>query len=116
MIDKKEANKFISQIVTDCAGARTEQDSLIKMMGRVRGGSRKGDEGGLSKKWYRYIERYRMSKWSCHRRPALGSCQAEGPAGVSGPVKRKWGGKGERLGTMWEDFKEYGWNIMMGYH
>lgn len=51
MIDKEEANKYISQIVTDCAGTRTEQDSLMKMMGRIKGDPRKGDEGGMSKKW-----------------------------------------------------------------
>lgn len=53
MIDKGEANKYISQIVTDCAGTRTEQDSLVDMMGEVRGEPRKGDEGSLYKMWYR---------------------------------------------------------------
>lgn len=53
VMDKDEANKYISQIVTDCAGTRTEQDSLVEMMGGVRGEPRRGVEGSLSKMWYR---------------------------------------------------------------
>lgn len=51
MMDKDETNKYISQTVTDCAGTRTEQDSLVEMMRGVRGEPRRGDEGSLSKMW-----------------------------------------------------------------